>query len=305
MTATMSDSTAPEQADLHLDNLSPLPQSQAIRALAPRLWENKQVMAIWLGGSLAAGTGDAYSDIDLRVAVSPEVLSAWETADLQNVLDGPALARQLVKLGDGAFIHHMILQNGDILDLLVQSSEAAPGNEPIVILGCRDDALAERLASSNQAPEVAHAPVTSEAVRELVVAFWVNSHKHRKVLHRGLDLMFPAATYANWHMLMRMWYIDATGCDTSSYHFSGIHGLTELVHAVESVNGAEPLALCGAPTQTREEICAAIERYQETVSLLGRRLAERYGFEYPADLENTVRRDWVAFRAAATDTTPN
>jgi hypothetical protein len=42
-----------------------------------------------------------------------------------------------------------------------------------------------------------------------------------------------------------------------------------------------------------------IERYQETVAVLGRRLAERYGFEYPADLENTVRRDWKAFRAMA------
>ena len=286
-------------SDLRLDELLPLPQSQAIRMLAPRLWANEQVVAIWLGGSLAAGMGDSYSDIDLRVAIPPEDLPAWETADLQNVLDGPALARQLVKLGDGAFIHHMILESGDILDLLVQSSEAAPGDEPVLILGCRDDALAERLAASNQAPEAAHTPATSKAVRELVVAFWVNSHKHRKVLHRGLDLMFPAASYANWHMLMRMWYIDATGCDTSSYHFSGIHGLTELVHAVESVNGMEPLTLCGAPTQTREEICDAIERYQETVSLLGRRLAERYGFEYPAELENIVRRDWKAFPAMA------
>jgi predicted nucleotidyltransferase len=293
----MNDLNTHAHLDLRLDNLPPLPQSQTIRALAPRLWENEQVVAIWLGGSLAAGTGDPYSDIDLRVAVSPDDLPAWESADLQSILDGPALARQLVKLGDGAFIHHMILQNGDILDLLVQSAEAAPVSEPVLMLGCRDDAFAERLASSKQAPDTTPTPVTSEAVRELVVAFWVNSHKHRKVLHRGLDLMFPAATYANWHMLMRMWYIDATGCDASSYHFSGIHGLTELVHAVESVNGAEPLTLCGAPTQTREEIFFAIECYQETVSLLGRRLAERFGFDYPADLENTVRRDWKGFRA--------
>lgn len=301
----MTDSNAHLYPELQLDDLPPLPQSQTIRALAPRLWENEHVAAIWLGGSLAAGTGDSYSDIDLRVAVSPEDLPEWETSDLQRVLDRPALARQLVKLGDGAFIHHMILQNGDILDLLVQSAEATPVNEPVLMLGYRDDSLAGRLASSNQAPTVAPTPVTSEAVRELVVAFWVNSHKHRKVLHRGLDLMFPAATYANWHMLMRMWYIDATGCDATSYHFSGIHGLTQLVHAVESVNGNQPLALCGAPTQTREEICDAIERYQETVWLLGRRLAARYGFEYPEELETTVRRDWTAFRAAATDTTPN
>jgi transposase-like protein len=34
-------------------------------------------------------------------------------------------------------------------------------------------------------------------------------------------------------------------------------------------------------------------------AVLGRRLAERYGFEYPAELENIVRRDWKAFRAMA------
>ena len=69
-------SGVPEQshAELRLDDLPPLAQSQAIRMLAPRLWENKQVVAIWLGGSLAAGTGDPYSDIDLRVAVSPDDL---------------------------------------------------------------------------------------------------------------------------------------------------------------------------------------------------------------------------------------
>ena len=104
---------------------------------------------------------------------------------------------------------------------------------------------------------------------------------------------------------MRMWYINVTGCDASSYHFSGIHGLTELVRAVDSVYGAEPLALCGAPTRTREEIRDVIERYQQTVSLLGRRLAERYGFEYPTELEGVVRQDWIAFRSASTDTTPS
>ena len=99
---------------------------------------------------------------------------------------------------------------------------------------------------------------------------------------------------------MRLWYISATGRDTTPMHFSGIHGLTELVKAVESAYGAMPLELCGAPTRTRAEICAAIERYQDAISQLGRRLAAQYAFEYPAALEDTVRRDWQAFRASDT-----
>jgi hypothetical protein len=301
----MSDLTANRYRDLRLDDLPPLPQAAAIRLVAPRLWQSEQVVAIWLGGSLAAGTGDSYSDIDLRIAVAPTHLPDWETSDLHDVLSGPPLARHFVSLGEGLFLHHAILQSGDILDLLVQSAEVAPGDEPVLVLGCRDDAFAERLISSNHIPSSHGNPVTSEVVRELVVAFWINSHKHRKVLHRGLDLMFPAASYANWYMLMRMWHISVTGNDTSPRHFSGIHGLTELVHAVESVYGTGPLALCGSPTRTRNEICDAIERYQETVSQLGRRLAEQYDFEYPTALEDIVRRDWIAFREAMSRPTPD
>lgn len=301
--AAMSQSDISTGPELRLDSLPALPQARTIAMIAPRVWQDERVVALWLGGSLAAGTGDAYSDIDLRVAVLPADLAAWRTSDLHTLFDAPPLARHFVPLDEDTFLHHLILPNGDILDLLVQSDERAPGDELTLVLGCRSEAFAEGLAASNSAPVSAATSeaVTGEAVRELVVAFWVNSHKHRKVLHRGLDLMFPAASYANWHMLMRMWYISATGRDTTPMHFSGIHGLTELVKAVESANGTLPLELCGAPTRTRAEICAAIERYQDTISQLGRRLAERYNFAYPVALEDVVRRDWRAFRDRETE----
>ncbi|HEU5439684.1 MAG TPA: nucleotidyltransferase domain-containing protein [Ktedonobacterales bacterium] len=297
----MRDQSPDMPADLRLEMLPPLPQSDTIRALVPRIWQDEHVEAVWLGGSLAAGTGDPYSDIDLRLAVAPADLAGWEEPDLPALLGGLPLARHFVRLGEGSFLHHLIVPNGDIIDLLVQSSEVAPGIEPIVVLGCREEMFARRLASSNQTPATESTDVTAEAVRELVVNFWINSHKHRKVLHRNLDLMFPAAVYANWQMLMCMWFIAATGRAARPYHFSGIHGLTELVRAVEGAYGAEPLALCGMPARNRDEICALIERHRDVASPLGRRLAEQYGFEYPAALEDRVRRDWAAFRAGMTD----
>jgi hypothetical protein len=139
--------------------------------------------------------------------------------------------------------------------------------------------------------------VTPELVRELLVDFWVHSHKHRKVIARQLDLMFPAATYANWQMLMRLWFIAATGHDVSPQQFTSIYGLTPLTQAVEPVCGGAPLAVCGAPTRTRDEIYAAIERYRDVIAQLGRALAERYGFDYPEELEEMTRREWRAFQA--------
>jgi hypothetical protein len=284
--------------DLDLSALPDLPQRGTIALLAPRLWHDARVAAVWIGGSLARGVGDAYSDIDLRVAVAPADLDGWKTPDFAALLGDLALDRQFISLGDDVFIHHLILANGDILDFLVQSVERRPPAEPILILGCRSATLAERLAAASRPEEVDSKPASAEAVRELVTAFWINSHKHRKVLHRRLEPMFPAGVYAAWTMLMRLWYIEATGNDVRPYHFSGIHGLTELVRAVGGVAGADALAIFGAPIRTPAEIWEAVTRQHEAAAHAGRLLADRFGFAYPAALEEMVRASWSAFRCA-------
>jgi hypothetical protein len=286
-------------SELNLAGLPPLPQAETIAHLAPRLWADARVVAIWIGGSLASGAGDRYSDIDLRIAVAPGDLAAWEAPDFAALLSAPVLARHFLRFGADSFLHHLILGNGDILDFLVRSTEAPTEAELVCVLGCREAAFAERLAASHHAPEEAPSPASAEAVRELLVAFWVNSHKHRKVLHRELDLMFPASAHYTWSLLMRLWYLQATGADTTQRHFSGIHGLTELVRAVTSVEGERALALTGAPIRSRAEIVASIEGQRVVVARLGRELAARYGFEYPAELEAMVLREWEAFEASA------
>ena len=284
-------------SDLDLGTLPALPQTRTIRALADRLWRDERVVALWIGGSLARGAGDPYSDIDLRVAVAPPDLAAWEAPTSLPFDDGEVVGRHFIPLGEGAFIHHLVVRDGDILDLLVQSTAHPPVAEPILILGCRDAAFARALAADDRVPAAPHAPATPEAVRDLVVAFWINSHKHRKVLHRDLDLMFAAGAHANWMMLMCLWYVEATGEEAGPFHFSGIHGLTALVRAVGGADAAGRLALCGLPTRDRAEIRAAIERHREEAARVGRRLAVRYDFEYPAALEQTVRRAWDEFTA--------
>jgi hypothetical protein len=294
----MRDTCPHADVELHLDALPSLPQSQTVRDLAPKLWQDQRVRAVWLGGSFATGTADLYSDIDVRVAVVPSDLRHWEALDLDALLGAAPLAKHFLRVGEATVLHHLILSTGDVLDLLVQSAESAPSAEPTLVLGCRDEAFAELLAASNHAPSpMTGAPATGSLVRELVIDFWVHSHNHRKVLARQLDLMFPAASYANWQMLMRLWYIAATGHDVSPQHFTSIYGLTPLTQAVASVCGPEPLAICGAPTRTRAEMYSAIERYRDVVSQLGRSLAERYSFEYPVELEAMTRREWHTFQA--------
>jgi hypothetical protein len=281
---------------LDLSVLPQMPQTRTISALALPLWADERVVALWLGGSLARGDGDEYSDIDLRVAAHPADMERWRTLDVQALTGGQVVGGHMFPLGEDALIHHLLLLNGDIVDLLVQTTTRPPNVEPMVVLGCRDEAFAETLQAQNRVEPEPRNPATAESVRELIVAFWVNSHKHRKVLHRRLDLMIPSGLYHSWLMLMRLWYIQATGEDASAYHFSGIHGLTQLVRSVEGLEGVDARAVAGVPGRTREEIYTAIETHQGAAARVGRLLAERYGFEYPLELERMVRTHWQAFR---------
>jgi hypothetical protein len=282
--------------DLDLEVLPQMAQTRTISQLAPAIWADDRAVALWLGGSLARGAGDGYSDIDLRVAVDRADLERWRTMDTQALTGGQVAGGHMFALGEDALIHHLVLLNGDIVDLLIQTAARPPNVEPLVLLGCRDETFAETLRASNRAEPALHNPASAEGVRELIVAFWVNSHKHRKVLHRRLDLMIPSGLYHSWLMLMRLWHIQATGEDTSAYHFSGIHGLTRLVRSVEGLEGVDAQAVAGVPGRTREEIYTAIEMHQEAAARVGPLLAERYGFDYPRALERMVRAHWRVFR---------
>ena len=130
-------------------------------------------------------------------------------------------------------------------------------------------------------------------MRQLLVLFWIISDKHCKELSLNLDLVSPGSN-THWSMLMRLWFIAATGKDIGSRFSGGIHAYTELVRAVDQ---PDALAICGMPTRNRAEICAAIERQRDgRPRECGRILAERYGFAYPAELEAIVRRRWDEFK---------
>ena len=281
---------------LTLDRLPDLPQSETIAHLAPRVWRDERVVALWLGGSIGRGAADCYSDVDLRVAVPPDDLDRWRSLDAVALFDDRIVGRQFLRLGEDAFLHLLVLRDGVMLDFLVQSAARAPLSEPALVLGSRDDDFARALAAASAEPETATVVVSGPVMRQAIVDFWINSHKHRKVLHRGLDLMVPVGMQGERMTLLRLWYALATGEDTGPALFQGIHGLSALVRAVEGQAGTEALAAFGAPMRDREELYTAIERNRAIVARVGRELSARHGFDYPADIERMVQQTWEEFR---------
>ncbi|QBD74987.1 hypothetical protein EPA93_02850 [Ktedonosporobacter rubrisoli] len=283
--------------DLNSQAIPNVPQRATINALALRLWQRSDVLALWLGGSLACGTGDKYSDIDFRVAVSPEQFAAWKTPDFASFFaHAPVLGQQCMVFGNAALLHHLVLANGEIVDFFVQSAEHALTAEVRLILGCRDAALASRLADMRSEERSEELPVSQETLQQLLISFWISTHKHRKVLYRGLDLLALQGIQGERAILLRLMYIAAKGRDYGDMHRQTIHSLTDIIRTVQTLDTEQAQALLGAPMRDRQEVYQVIEQQRATVSRVGRQLTQTYGVSYPTALEAVVLKDWQDFK---------
>jgi len=287
------------QNELQLDILPALPQRATILEISTRLWQHDEVVALWIGGSLARGGGDVFSDIDFRVAVSPQALASWKKPNFAEIfVNSPVVGQQFLPFGEQAMLHHLVLANGEIIDFFVQSTTQKLTPEARLILGCRAEDFAQLLAANQRIERVdIQTEVEAAAVERLLTSFWINTHKHRKVLHRKLDMLVSFGLDVEKALLLRLWHIEVSGKDCGDVRQGTIHTLTSIMRTLEEAIGDEVRAVIGQPTRAREEICRAIEKNREVVAHLGRQLAQKYNFAYPANFETTISQGWQEFLA--------
>ncbi|RIK38447.1 MAG: hypothetical protein DCC55_21090 [Chloroflexi bacterium] len=279
-----------------LSFLDHLPQRKRLSLVLDDLWAEPAVVALWLGGSLARGAGDAYSDVDLRVAVTPEAFSDTDFPPGAERLHQAAVAVLPLRFGVNSVLFHMLLDDGEIYDLHVLRSDQPPPNERRRLLACRDDNLAAQLDSGAD-PDIYALPATSSAVENALTMFWMTVQKQQKGLHRNMPLMAWQGQILLRQELIRMWYMRATGNDCGPVGRLTIHTLTPVIQAVQQAQGAAALALIGRPLRTPAELAADIDTLCDAVADVGRALARQLDFVYPEALEKTVRQSWRAFRA--------
>ena len=65
---------------------------------------------------------------------------------------------------------------------------------------------------------------------------------------------------------------------------------------MQEAAGPEVQRVLGMPTRTRPEILAAVDALHALVARVGRELAARHEFDYPAELEALVLESWEAFK---------
>ncbi len=288
--------------DLNFDALPDLPQLRPLREFAPRLWARPDALALWIGGSIGRGSADRYSDVDLRIAVRAEAFEEWQRAEIQTLIGNSVVAQTRLSFGEHAFLHHVVLTTGDIYDIWIQSEDHAVGADTILIVGCRDEKLRSHLNACRQAAPAPDLPASSDTVRQMLVEFWINTHKHRKVLDRNLHLLAIVGAQNDRAVLLRLWYMEITGLDAGNPRTQTIHGLAHQMRTVEQAKGAEALRVLGASLASRADILTAIEMLRDEIGHTGRLLAARLDFAYPAEVEAVARQGWQEFQASRGET---
>lgn len=283
-------------SEIDLGPLQGGPHAELIRAMASMCAADSSIQAIWVGGSLAAGHGDAYSDVDFRVAVEPGQVDRWMSPDWQRYLPIQPCGGLVLRFGEAALLHHMVLADGSIVDFYVQDT-TQPNPEPnLVVLVCRDPQFRAMLEESARPAAALVRAIDGAVVRQFFVDYWIATHKQIKALARKYDLSPFAGLYLERTALLRAWYMQAVGKDIDAR--VTLHMLGVLHKGLDGKLTAQQHAILGLPSRTPEETAAVIEAIRAEMGHVGRWLADRHEFAYPHELEAVVLRSWKEHKQA-------
>ena len=283
---------------LTFEQLPALPQIALLKKVATSLWGRDDVVAIWLGGSIGSGKADRYSDIDLRIAVTPDALSHWQKPEWEDVFGRPNVNHWSRPAEENASLHHVLLDNAEMYDLWVQTPERELHQEPKLVLGCRDTELAERLAVPSSEPRLEFDEVVPAKIQGAIGMYWSNHVKHEKVIHRNLTLMLRDGIYIFTGILLRLKFILATNKDCGNVTFPPmtIHAITPVLSTLRDAYGNDMLAGMIPDDWSQAGTVAAVNRLDGAMAEAGRLLATRHDFDYPSELERVVLESWERFK---------
>lgn len=276
--------------DIDLGLLAHGPHADLIRAMAELCYADSNVQAIWVGGSLAAGTGDIYSDVDFRIAVEPGQLDSWTSPDWTHYLPIQPCGGLLLRFGEHALLHHLILADGNIVDFYVQDTTIKNLEPHLVVLACRNAEFGAALQGfASPAAALARA-IDGAVARQFLVDYWITTHKEIKGLGRKQDYFAFVGLYMERMALLRAWYMQAVGKDIDAR--VTIHVLGAMHRALHGKLTPHQHAILGLPSTTPVETVRVIDAIRAEMASVGRYLADQYAFAYPHELEAVVMRTW-------------
>ena len=284
--------------DIDLGLLAQGPHAGLIRDIAARCAADEGIQAIWVGGSLASGTGDRYSDVDFRLAVEPGQLERWTSPDWHRYLPLLPSGGLLLRFGERALLHHLVLHDGTIVDFYVQDTVQQNPEPSVVILMCRSTELRTKLEAFARPAAAMVRAIDAAVAAQFFVDYWIMTHKHAKAFARRFDLSPFSGLNLERMALLRAWFMQAVGKDIDAR--PTLHMLGVLHQGLAGKVSEQQRAVLGSPSQTPLETATVIETVRAEMARVGRVLAERHGFEYPSALEGVVQQFWSEHKDAVT-----
>jgi hypothetical protein len=284
--------------DIDLGPLAHGPHANLIRDMARKCSADGSIQAIWVGGSLAAGLGDAYSDIDFRIAVEPGHIDRWTSPDWEHYLPIRPCGGVLMRFGEQALLHHLVLADGTIVDFYVQDTTQHNPEPKLIILACRNAEFRATLEEFARPAAVLIREIDGAVVRQFFVDYWITTHKQMKALARKYDHFSFVGLYLERMALLRAWYMQAVGKDIDSR--VTLHMLGALHKGLDGKLTEHQHNILGLPSRTPEETVTVIDAIRAEMACVGRWLADRHEFAYPHELEDVVRRVWNEHKGSLT-----
>ena len=266
------------------------PHANLIREMATKCYADGTVQAIWVGGSLAAGTGDTYSDVDFRIAVEPGQIDRWTSPDWEHYLPIRTYGGSFMRFGEHALLHHLVLADGTIVDFYVQDTTRQNLEPKLVVLACRNAEFRAALEGFASPAASLAREIDGAEVRQFLVDYWITTHKELKGLGRKYDLSPFVGLYFERIALLRAWYMQAVGKDIDAR--VTIHVLGAMHKGLDGKLTADQQNILGLPSRTPAENVRAVDAVRAEMARVGRWLAGRYAFAYPHELEDIVNRIW-------------
>ena len=274
------------------------PHADLIRGMARLCYADERLQAIWVGGSLAAGRGDIFSDVDFRIAVEPGQVDSWTSPAWERYLPLPPCGGLMLRFSEQALLHHMVLADGTIVDFYVQDTTAQNHEPNVVILACRSVAFRAALKGFVRPAAPLVREIDGAVARQFFVDYWITTHKEAKALARQYDEFAFTGLYLERLALLRALYMQVTGNDIDAR--VTLHMLGAMHKGLEGKLTGEQHTMLGLPSRTPDETAAVIEAIRAEMTRVGRLLAGRHGFDYPAELEEVVLRSWQQHKKAIT-----
>ncbi len=276
--------------------MAQLPQWDILPGVVERLYARSEVHAVYLGGSLGRGAGDAYSDLDLHVIVHAACTDFLTDAVIAQVMAIPVLAKECVRLGSTAWMHHLVLASGLVVDLLCRHHVPAQELSHLVPL---DAACSQTLPISETRPKTwAPTTVSPATLSDLIQTFWINLHKHRRGIARAQDVVIWVGIRHSVIQLLRLQFIAATGQDCGDLARMGIYGLSGVDEWLSGQGKATlftDILVLGTGTQWSDCVSRMAAQGAELCRILRGQWTLPTRLE---ELERTVLRVWQQFVVA-------